>query len=66
MTKHQRECANLCRTEGLNIVKIEQRGKHWAIICVEGKLVCARTPSDHRTRHNLKSLAEATSPQKAA
>lgn len=57
MTRHQRDCVDICRSAGLNPVRIEHRGKHIAVVCVEGKLFCSSTPSDHRFKHNLKADA---------
>lgn len=54
MTKVQRECLLICRETGLIPVGIEYRGKHWAVICHEGRLFCPCTPSDYRWRDNLK------------
>jgi hypothetical protein len=56
--KHRRHCVLLCREVGLNPVGVEQRGKHWAIVCREGKVFCPCTPSDHRFRHNFRAAAK--------
>lgn len=57
MTKHLRECLDICQRAGLNTLGIESRGKHVAIRCVEGTVFCATTPSDHRSQKNLRALA---------
>jgi hypothetical protein len=57
MTKYQRACLDICRDAGLRPVGVEQRGKHWAVVCTEGRLFCASTPSDHRYFRNLRRSA---------
>lgn len=58
MTKYQRECLSVCRVAGLSPVGVEYRGKHWAVVCTEGKLFCATTPSDYRNLRNLRRSAQ--------
>ena len=66
MTKNQRECFAICRDAGLHPVGVEFRGKHFAVVCVEGRIFCACTPSDCRSHLNLRScvrrLAHACQP----
>ena len=57
MNKHHRECVEICRLAGLNPTGIEPRGKHIAVVCDEGRIFCASTPSDRRARHNLMAIA---------
>jgi len=58
MTKHQRECLNVCRDAVLRLVGVGYRGKHWAVVCsTESKLFCATTPSDQRYLRNLRRSA---------
>jgi hypothetical protein len=58
MTKTERECVNVCHEVGLTTLQIEYRGKHWAVVCEEGKLFCPSTPSDHRYLQNLRRSAK--------
>ena len=57
MNKHKRHCVRICRKAGLHPICTQQRGKHWAVICEEGMVICPSTPSDRRFRHNLASSA---------
>lgn len=58
MRKYYRDCVEACRSAGLNPLGIEHRGKHWAVVCTEGRIFCASTPSDHRHMDNLKRAAK--------
>ena len=56
MNKHYRDCVSLCREGGLTVVGSEQRGRHWAVVCAEGRVFFPCTPSDWRWRHNARSV----------
>lgn len=50
MGKFRRECLEICRREGLPIIGVEQRGRHWAALPDQGSpLFLPCTPSDWRT-----------------
>ena len=55
MHKHKRECRTLCQTNGLTVLRLEQRSKHLAVICAEGMVIMPSTPSDRRWRRNAKA-----------
>ena len=57
MNKQMRDYRRLCRRAGLHPTSIEHRGKHVAIVCAEGSLICACTPSDWRSSRNLRAIA---------
>ena len=57
MSKHLRECIALCASAGLTVLGVEDRGRHLAVNCVEGRLVMPCTPSDWRWRRNARALA---------
>lgn len=57
MTKNQRNYIAVCRDAGLHPLGIEARGKHWAVVCAEGRLFCGCTPSDYRAIRNMRSFA---------
>ena len=57
MQRHVRDSMAICREEGLRPLRIRYRGKHPAIMCEEGIVPFASTPSDVRYRHNLKAAA---------
>ena len=57
MTKIHREYLSICLEEGLHPLGVEQRGKHLAVVCAEGRVFCASTPSDHRAIRKLRSFA---------
>ncbi len=57
MSKHRRDCLNLCKDTGLTVLGVEERGRHWAVRCVEGILFCPCTPSDRRWRLNMRAQA---------
>lgn len=56
-SKHQRDCLALCAEVGLTVLGVEQRGRHWAVVCAEGRLFLPLTPSDHRWRRNARAQA---------
>jgi hypothetical protein len=58
VTKTEHESIAVCRDVGLTPLQIEYRGKHWAVVCEEGKLFCPATPSDRRYLQNLKRSAK--------
>lgn len=55
MNKHIRECRSLCANGGLSILRVENRGKHLAVVCEEGRVFMPSTPSDRRWRYNARS-----------
>lgn len=55
MRKHHKECRSLCESNGLKVLRLEHRSKHLAVICEEGMIMFACTPSDHRWRHKAAS-----------
>ena len=57
MSKHERECVNICRGAGLIVLAISMRGKHLKIVCRQGMVVCPCTPSDQRWIKNMRSVA---------
>jgi hypothetical protein len=56
MSKHKRECIELCRAEGLTVIGSRNRGKHWAVTCAEGEIIFPSTPSDRRWRYNARAF----------
>lgn len=54
MRKHLRECRSLCEEHGLNVQSVKHRGKHLAVVCDEGTVFFACTPSDQRWRLNAR------------
>jgi hypothetical protein len=63
MRKHERECLRICREAGLTVLEIAY-GKHMKLICRQGKLVCPKTPSDHRWAKNFASIARKVANQR--
>jgi len=57
MHKHRRDCLSLCADAGLTVLGVEPRGRHWAVVCEEGRVFMPCTPSDRRWRRN--ALAQA-------
>ena len=57
MRKHRRDCLDLCAEAGLTILGIEERGRHWAVLCAEGRLFLPSTPGDRRWRMNARATA---------
>ena len=55
--KHHRDCIAICKSAGLTPIETEFRGKHFAVICMEGPVFMPSTPSDRRWRHNAISFA---------
>lgn len=45
----------MCRAEGVELLGIEHRGRHFALHFERGLLIAASTPSDRRARHNLRA-----------
>jgi len=58
MTKHERNCLTICEAAGLDIIRLSVNGRHLKIVCRQGMIVCAKTPSDWRWSRNLRSLAK--------
>ncbi|MFB2533049.1 hypothetical protein ACEYYA_12840 [Paracoccus sp. p3-h83] len=56
MRKVVREYQQLCCAEGVDLLGIEPRGRHYALPFERGFLIAAATPSDHRARHNLRAM----------
>ena len=56
-SKHRRDCVAVCLEAGLNVLQIENRGVHIAVVCSEGRIFMPCTPSDHRWRKNAYSVA---------
>ena len=57
MNKHRRDCVALCAGAGLTVLGVEQRGRHWAVVCAEGRVIMPSTPSDFRWRRNARAFA---------
>lgn len=55
MRKVVREYQQLCQAEGVFLLGIEPRGRHYALHFEMGFLIAASSPSDHRARHNLRA-----------
>lgn len=55
MRKVVREFQQLCQTECAPLLRIEARGRHYALHFERGFLIAASTPSDHRAHHNLRA-----------
>jgi hypothetical protein len=55
MRKVVREYQQLCHAEGVSLLSIESRSRHYALHFEKGFLIAASTPSDHRARHNLRA-----------
>lgn len=55
MRKIIREYHQMCRAEGVELLGIEHRGRHFALHFERGFLIAASTPSDRRARHNLRA-----------
>jgi hypothetical protein len=56
MSKHERDCARICCAAGLTVLEIAY-GRHLKIVCRQGTVICAKTPSDHRWAKNLQAVA---------
>ena len=57
MRKHYRDCMSLCANSGLTVLDTEQRGRHWAVVCAEGRVFMPSSPGDWRWRRNTQALA---------
>lgn len=57
MRKHISDCISICEMAGLNVLHPENRGKHMAIVCAEGRVFMPTTPSDRRWRYKAASVA---------
>jgi hypothetical protein len=57
MSKHERNCVEICRGAGLLVLSISTRGKHLKIMCRQGMVVCPCTPSGQRWTKNMRSVA---------
>ena len=57
MNKHIRDCRRVCEEAGLAVERVEHRGRHMAIHTSAGMLTFPCTPSDHRWRRNMLSVA---------
>ena len=57
MHKHRRDCRTICEANGLNVLHVEHRSKHLAVVCEEGMIIMPSTPSDRRWRHNAAAQA---------
>lgn len=57
MHKHRRDCRSICEANGLNVLRVEHRRKHLAVVCEEGMVIMPATPSDHRWRHKAAAYA---------
>jgi hypothetical protein len=57
-TKIERLAIAACREVGLDVIGIEQRGKHPAVVCKQGRMFFAGSPSDARYLMNLKKTAK--------
>lgn len=55
MNRHRRDCIGLCDEAGLEVLRVEHRGRHMAIHTPKGMLTFACTPSDRRWRLNMRS-----------
>jgi hypothetical protein len=66
MTKIERLARDICREVGLDVIGVEQRGKHPAIVCKQGRMFFAGSPSDRRYLMNLKRTARQLLVSKAA
>lgn len=54
MRKVVKEYQQLCIAEGVPLLGIKARGRHYPLI-FERFLIAPSTPSDHRARHNLRA-----------
>jgi len=55
MTKLLRERRAYIAQQGLDLQRVEHRGKHVAFVCAEGMILCGCTPSDQRERDNFRA-----------
>ena len=57
MTKHLRDCIRICEDAGLGVREARHRAKHLVVICDEGPVFFASTPSDWRWTRNARAFA---------
>jgi len=55
MCKVVREYQQLCRSEGVDLLGIKNRRRHYALHFEKGVLIAGSTPSDNRAMHNLRA-----------
>ena len=55
MNKRIRERKTFIEDMGLDLQRIERRGKHLAFVCGEGIIFAGTTPSDWRESRNFRS-----------
>jgi hypothetical protein len=53
--KIERDYRQLCHAEGVALLAVEHRGRHYSLQFERGFIVAASTPSDHRARLNLRA-----------
>ena len=58
MTRYHRELLRVLAGAGLNDVRILHTHKHLKIVCAEGRLTVAATPSDRRNLLNIRAAAK--------
>lgn len=57
MTKYERESIAMCEAEGLTGVSVRHRRKHLVIESDQGPITISCTPSDRRSRLNIRAIA---------
>ena len=57
MRKHRQDCMKICRAAGLTVLGWEARGKHGAVACSEGFVICPLTPGTQRWPHHVRQNA---------
>jgi hypothetical protein len=57
MTKHIRDCINICDCVGLDVKDVRHLGRHVGLMTDLGMLVVPCTPSDRRWRANMRAQA---------
>lgn len=55
MRKIVREYRQLCEAEGVDLLRIEMRSRHYALHFERGYLIAPSTPSDQRGRYKLRA-----------
>lgn len=55
MDKLNRERRAYINSQGLDLRRVEYRGKHIAFVCAEGVIFCGCTPSDRRERSEFRA-----------
>lgn len=56
MKRIERDYRDMCRAEGLELLRLEHRGRHYAMHFATGVVFAASTPSDWR--HSMKVRAQ--------